>query len=119
MRILLINLPNNVVKTGDFKGIFSPLGIGYIAAALTKAGHEVKVYDLQYDVIIGRFNSNSLIEIFKRNYYDVFCAGGVSKGRYNFMGRCLRKVVFGKFYFLDNEAVLFNNPFQQTRRVNS
>ena len=43
-------------------------------------------------------------------------AWGMSKGGHNFMGRFLQKVVFGKFYFFDNEAGFFNNPFSANKK---
>ena len=54
-----------------------PIGIGYIASVLVEAKHDVKVYDLQYEKIIGRLNKHRLAEIIKENAHDVVCAGGV------------------------------------------
>ena len=76
MNILLLNLPNNGSNAG-FRGVFYPLGIGYIAAALKEAGHEVQVYDLQYDKVVGRYGDHRIEEIVRSNHYDVLCAGGV------------------------------------------
>ncbi len=76
MEILLLNLPNNGSSSG-FRGVFYPLGIGYIAAALKQAGHEVRVYDLQYEKVIGRYGDQRVEEIIRSNHYDALCAGGV------------------------------------------
>ena len=76
MNILLLNLPNNGSNSG-FRGVYYPLGVGYIAAALKQTGHNVQVYDLQYDMVIGQYGDQRLEEIVKANHYDVLCAGGV------------------------------------------
>jgi radical SAM superfamily enzyme YgiQ (UPF0313 family) len=76
MHVLLLNLPNNGSNSG-FRGVFYPLGIGYIAAALDQAGHTITVYDLQYDFVIGQYGEDRLREIINKTHYDVLCAGGV------------------------------------------
>ncbi len=68
MKVLLINLPSNG-GANNFKYVLFPLGVGYIAAAIKSAGHNVEVLDLQYLKIIGKTEPVWCD-------YDVLCMGG-------------------------------------------
>tara|TARA_Y100000031_G_C8208841_1_gene379931 strand:- start:103 stop:1260 length:1158 start_codon:yes stop_codon:yes gene_type:complete len=74
--VLLIN-PHNAGARLGIKGIYYPLGIGYIASVL-RNDYNVKVQDFNYDVCLGYYNGSNYVEnILKQYNYDFLLIGGV------------------------------------------
>lgn len=74
--VLLIN-PHNAGARQGIRGIYYPLGIGYIASVLRK-DYNVKVHDFNYDFCLGYYDRPNYIEnILKQYNYDFLLIGGV------------------------------------------
>jgi len=74
--LLLINPPNSGARQG-IKGIYYPLGIGYIASILRKY-FNIQVHDFNYDFCLEYFDSPNYAEnILKQYNYDFLLIGGV------------------------------------------
>ena len=74
--ILMIYPPNSGARRG-IKGIYYPLGIGYIAAVLRNEC-KVRVHDLNYDYCIGRTIDHEYIRrMLEKERYDYLLIGGV------------------------------------------
>ncbi len=56
MKVLLIN-PINPSYYYRFGLIFPPLGLGYLSSTLKKAGHEVKIFDMNVDDNLSRLHT--------------------------------------------------------------
>ncbi|MBI5694775.1 MAG: B12-binding domain-containing radical SAM protein [Nitrospirae bacterium] len=69
MKILLVNPP---IRTWAKPNVF-PLGLGYLAAVLLNAGHEVEVLDLNVD----RMSFEDAVERIKKTEFDIFGIGGI------------------------------------------
>lgn len=74
--ILMIYPPNSGARRG-IKGIYYPLGIGYISAVL-RSDYDVRVRDLNYYYCMGRMqDTESLYNVLKEEHYDYLLIGGV------------------------------------------
>ncbi len=75
-KILLVYPPNSGARPG-VKGIYYPLGIGYIAAVLRK-DYNLKVHDFNYDYCLGYYSNSYYVESILRSHeYDFLLIGGV------------------------------------------
>ena len=77
-KILLVYPPNSGSRLG-IKGIYYPLGIGYIAAVLRK-DYNLKVHDFNYDYryCLGYYSNSYYVESILRSHeYDFLLIGGV------------------------------------------
>lgn len=67
----------NAGARSGIKGIYYPLGIGYIAAVLMK-DYNIKVHDFNYDFRLGFYSGSHYVESILRRYkYDYLLIGGV------------------------------------------
>ncbi len=74
-KILLMSPPNSGARPG-IKGIYYPLGIGYIAAALRK-DYNLKVHDFNYDYCLGHYSALNVERVLRSYEYDFLLIGGV------------------------------------------
>lgn len=75
-QLLIVFPPSSGARSG-VKGIYYPLGIGYIASALRKQ-YDVVIHDFDYDFCFGHFSNSLHIENVLRSYnYDLLLIGGV------------------------------------------
>lgn len=81
--------PLNAGARPGMRGIYFPLGLGYITAVLNESCH-VAVHDFNYDHCIGRrIDSEYVEQILKRNLYDFLMVGGVFP-RFTFIKELIR-----------------------------
>ena len=74
---ILIVYPVNAGARSGIKGIYYPLGIGYIASVLRK-DYNVDVHDFNYDFRLGFYSGSHYVESILRRYgYDFLLIGGV------------------------------------------
>lgn len=82
MKILLINPPQIFTKFQITSGVFPPIGLAYIAAVLSKNGHEVKIIDAlgesfnkfslyKDDIYIRGLNIDEIVEEVKKSDPDL------------------------------------------------
>ena len=79
MKTLLIGLPNTGSRPGR-AGLFLPLGLAYISAALKEAGYEYATVDFHTQAVLHPENSDYwavLQEDFDLASFDVVAFGGV------------------------------------------
>lgn len=114
LNLLLIYPPNSGARQG-IKGIYYPLGIGYIASVLRKY-FKVKVHDFNYDFCLGYFNSSNYVEnILKQYDYDFLLIGGVFP-RFKYLKQIIEvskkiskaKIIIGGSYLKPSIKVLAN-----------
>lgn len=74
--ILLLYPPNSGARPG-VRGVYFPLGIGYIASVLRK-NYLIKVHDFNFDFCLGLYSGPEYVESVLRRYkYDFLLIGGV------------------------------------------
>ena len=74
-KILLVYPPNSGARPG-VKGIYYPLGIGYIAAVLRK-DYNLMIHDFNYDYCLGHYSALNVESILRSYEYDFLLIGGV------------------------------------------
>jgi anaerobic magnesium-protoporphyrin IX monomethyl ester cyclase len=82
-RILLVYPPSSGARSG-IRGIYYPLGVGYIAAAL-RSDYDVTIHDFNYDFCLGSpVDTDHMESVLKGGNYDILMIGGVFP-RYRFI----------------------------------
>jgi anaerobic magnesium-protoporphyrin IX monomethyl ester cyclase len=79
MKVLFVGMPNAGSQPGK-AGLFLPLGLAYLSAALKKQGYESDCIDLHTEEILNKSESEDLwdhLSSFDYSSYDVVAFGGV------------------------------------------
>ena len=85
-KILLVYPPNSGARPG-VKGIYYPLGIGYIAAVLRK-DYNLMIHDFNYDYCLGHYSALNVESILRSHEYDFLLIGGVFPKH-----KCIRDII--------------------------